>query len=89
MCASSRRKKAQLIGTHDAASDQGVVNMGLGRDVAIKQKHEGAADSTKTNSAAITGQKAVVTRARRSIAGFKLRGCRSVSMTLRGQHVGF
>jgi len=49
-----------------------VVNMGLGRDVAIN-KNTKVLDSAQDELAAITGQKAVVTRARRSIAGFKLR----------------
>ena len=46
--------------------------MGSGRDVAIN-KNTKVLDSAQDELAAITGQKAVVTRARRSIAGFKLR----------------
>jgi len=49
-----------------------VVNMGLGRDVAIN-KNTKVLDSAQAELGQITGQKAVITRARRSIAGFKLR----------------
>ena len=62
-----------------------VINMGVG---------EAAADSKTVTAAAadltaITGQKAIVTRARKSIAGFKVRenmpiGCK---VTLRGAHM--
>lgn len=46
-----------------------VVNMGLGEAVQNPKIIEGA----RTELSAITGQKAIVTRAKRSIAGFKLR----------------
>lgn len=62
-----------------------VINMGIGRAVEDKKRLEaGVADLTT-----IAGQKPVVTRARRSLAGFKLRegnpiGC---SVTLRGERM--
>jgi large subunit ribosomal protein L5 len=63
-----------------------VVNMGLGRDVATN-KNTKVLDSAQEELASITGQKAVVTRARRSIAGFKLREGMpiGVCVTLRAQ----
>ncbi len=65
-----------------------VVNMGLGRDVAIN-KNTKVLDSAQEELASITGQKAVVTRARRSIAGFKLREGMpiGVCVTLRAQNM--
>lgn len=61
-----------------------VVNMGLGREVA-QHKNTKVLDSAQEELAAITGQRPVLTRAKKSIAGFKLRegmaiGC---SVTLR------
>ena len=59
-----------------------VVNMGIGRAVENKKRlEEGVKDLTT-----ITGQKPIITKARRSLAGFKLRegnpiGC---AVTLRG-----
>ncbi|MEF2074462.1 50S ribosomal protein L5 [Consotaella aegiceratis] len=49
--------------------DKIVVNMGVGESTGDSKKPSVAADDL----AQITGQKAVVTRARKSIAGFKLR----------------
>jgi large subunit ribosomal protein L5 len=65
-----------------------VVNMGLGRDVATN-KNTKVLDSAQEELASITGQKAVVTRARRSIAGFKLREGMpiGVCVTLRAQNM--
>ena len=65
-----------------------VVNIGLGRDVATN-KNTKVLDSAQDELAAITGQKAVVTRARRSIAGFKLREGMpiGVCVTLRAQNM--
>ena len=65
-----------------------VVNMGLGREVAIN-KNTKVLDSAQTELAQITGQKAVVTRARRSIAGFKLREGMSIGVcvTLRADNM--
>jgi large subunit ribosomal protein L5 len=62
-----------------------VVNMGVGRAVAQPSLIEGAvADLT-----AISGQKPIVTKARKSIAGFKLREGMSigVKVTLRGDRM--
>jgi len=65
-----------------------VINMGLGRDVATN-KNTKVLDSAQEELASITGQKAVVTRARRSIAGFKLREGMpiGVCVTLRAQNM--
>jgi large subunit ribosomal protein L5 len=62
--------------------------MGLGRDVATN-KNTKVLDSAQEELASITGQKAVVTRARRSIAGFKLREGMpiGVCVTLRAQNM--
>ncbi|MEW5424469.1 50S ribosomal protein L5 [Amorphus sp. 3PC139-8] len=49
--------------------DKVVVNMGIGEAVADSKKVQSAADDL----AQITGQKPVITRARNSIAGFKVR----------------
>ena len=59
-----------------------VVNIGLGE--ATKDAH--ALDAAEKDLAAITGQHPVVTRARKSISGFKVRKGMSVGMmvTLRG-----
>lgn len=59
-----------------------VVNMGLGRALAQPSIIEGAVRDLE----AITGQHPVVTRARRSIAGFKLRQGNAIGakVTLRG-----
>lgn len=59
-----------------------VVNMGLGR-IAREKK---VMDSAMEELAAITGQKPVVTRARKSVAGFKLREGMQIGfmVTLRG-----
>lgn len=60
-----------------------VINMGVGKDAVADSK---TVDAAVADLAAITGQKPVVTRARKSIAGFKVRenmpiGCK---VTLRG-----
>jgi len=65
--------------------DKIVLNMGLGDAVADSKVVKGAVEEM----AAIAGQRPVVTRARKSIAGFKLRegmpiGCK---VTLRGDHM--
>jgi large subunit ribosomal protein L5 len=59
-----------------------VLNMGLGEAIRDPKLLEIAADDLAT----ITGQKAVVTKARKSIAGFKLRAGMSIGakVTLRG-----
>ena len=62
-----------------------VVNMGVGEAVQDSKK----ADAAATDLTAITGQRPVITRAKRSIATFKLRkdmpiGCK---VTLRGQRM--
>jgi large subunit ribosomal protein L5 len=62
-----------------------VLNMGLGEAVADKKVLESAA----SDLALISGQKVVITKARKSIAGFKIRegwpiGCK---VTLRGQRM--
>ncbi len=62
-----------------------VVNMGVGEAAGNAKLMEGAL----SDMAAITGQKPVVTKARKSISNFKLRdgmpvGCR---VTLRGEHM--
>jgi large subunit ribosomal protein L5 len=62
-----------------------VLNMGLGEAVADKK----VLDSAASDLAMISGQKVVVTKARKSIAGFKIRegwpiGCK---VTLRGQRM--
>ena len=61
-----------------------VVNMGVGAATAQASLLEGARDLT-----AITGQKPVVTRARKSIAGFKLREGNAIGakVTLRGDRM--
>jgi large subunit ribosomal protein L5 len=58
-----------------------VVNMGMGEALATPKLLDGAADQL----AVMTGQKAVVTRARKSIANFKLRAGQSIGamVTLR------
>jgi len=62
-----------------------VVNMGVGEAAQNRKELDGALE----DMAAITGQKPVITRARKSIANFKLRegmpvGCR---VTLRGERM--
>jgi large subunit ribosomal protein L5 len=59
-----------------------VVNMGVGRATQQKSLIEGAMTDLET----ITGQKPVVTRAKKSIAGFKLREGQEIGakVTLRG-----
>lgn len=61
------------------------LNMGLGEAIADKKVLEAAA----ADMAAISGQKPVITRARKSVAGFKIRegypiGCK---VTLRGERM--
>ncbi|ACT56722.1 50S ribosomal protein L5 [Candidatus Liberibacter asiaticus] len=62
-----------------------VVNMGVGESIADSKKAESAA----ADLALITGQKPVITRARRSIAGFKLRTGMPIGtkVTLRGTNM--
>src|SRR3989475_12467611 len=62
-----------------------VVNMGVGRAVQQQSLLEGAVRDLTT----ITGQKPLVTRAKKSIAGFKLREGNSigVKVTLRGDRM--
>ena len=59
-----------------------VLNMGVGRATAQKSLLDGAV----TDLTAITGQKPLVTKARRSVAGFKLREGNEIGakVTLRG-----
>jgi large subunit ribosomal protein L5 len=62
-----------------------VINMGVGRALVQQSLLEGAVRDLE----AITGQKAVVTRAKKSIAGFKLRegNAIGVKVTLRGDRM--
>ncbi|CAL9914202.1 50S ribosomal subunit protein L5 [Candidatus Liberibacter solanacearum] len=62
-----------------------VINMGVGESISDSKKLESAA----SDLALITGQKPVVTRARRSIAGFKLREGMPIGtkVTLRGTNM--
>ncbi|AKK19818.1 50S ribosomal protein L5 [Candidatus Liberibacter africanus] len=62
-----------------------VVNMGIGEAVADSKKSELAS----SDLALITGQKPVITRARHSIAGFKLRAGMPIGakVTLRGRNM--
>jgi large subunit ribosomal protein L5 len=62
-----------------------VVNMGVGAAIAEKKYMEEAVDAMKL----ITGQKPVVTKARVSVAGFKLREGMSIGckVTLRGKRM--
>jgi large subunit ribosomal protein L5 len=62
-----------------------VINMGVGAATAQASLLEGAARDLAT----ITGQKPVITRAKRSIAGFKLREGNSIGakVTLRGDRM--
>lgn len=62
-----------------------VLNMGLGEAVADKKILDAAAD----NLTAISGQKVVITKARKSIAGFKIREGWPVGakVTLRGERM--
>ena len=62
-----------------------VINMGVGRATAQPSLIEGAVKDLT----AISGQKPIVTKARRSIAGFKLREGQpiGVKVTLRGDHM--
>jgi large subunit ribosomal protein L5 len=65
--------------------DKIVVNMGLGEAIKDPRLLEVAADDLAT----ITGQKAVITKARKSIAGFKLRAGMPIGakVTLRGNRM--
>jgi large subunit ribosomal protein L5 len=62
-----------------------VVNIGVGEAVDNPKALDGAVEDLRT----ITGQQPVITRARKSIAGFKLREGRpiGVKVTLRGQRM--
>ncbi|MGH9916704.1 MAG: 50S ribosomal protein L5, partial [Pyrinomonadaceae bacterium] len=62
-----------------------VVNMGLGKAIANAKLIDTAADEL----AAITGQKAIITRAKKSIASFKLRQGMPIGamVTLRGDRM--
>jgi large subunit ribosomal protein L5 len=61
--------------------DKVVINMGIGEGVADRKK----VDSAATDLALISGQKAVVTKARKSIANYKLRDGQAIGckVTLR------
>jgi len=63
-----------------------VINVGVGRESADNPK---AVDAAVNDIMMITGQKPIVTRARKSIAGFKLREGRpiGVKVTLRGKRM--
>jgi large subunit ribosomal protein L5 len=65
--------------------DKVVINMGVGEAVRDARQLEGAVDDLTV----ITGQKPVVTKARKSIAGFKLREGMpiGVKVTLRGDRM--
>lgn len=65
--------------------DKIVINMGVGDGVADKKKVTKAAEEIS----AIAGQKAVITKARKSIAGFKLREGMPIGtkVTLRGERM--
>lgn len=62
-----------------------VINMGLGEAI----QNPKALDAAMSDLAAITGQKPVVTRARKSISNFKLRAGMSIGcmVTLRGERM--
>src|SRR5271157_5666807 len=62
-----------------------VINMGVGKAITEKKFIEEAVEAMKT----IAGQKPVVTRARLSVAGFKLREGQAVGckVTLRGKRM--
>lgn len=62
-----------------------VVNIGLGEAI----QNPKALDSAQTDISTITGQRAVVTKSKKSIAAFKLRAGMSVGMmvTLRGRRM--
>lgn len=62
-----------------------VVNVGLGEAL----QNAKALDAASSDIAAITGQRPIITRARKSIAGFKLRAGNpiGVKVTLRGQRM--
>ncbi len=62
-----------------------VINIGLGE--ALKNPH--ALEAAESDLAAITGQRPVITRAKRSISGFKVRQGMAVGMmvTLRGNRM--
>src|SRR5919112_1871045 len=64
-----------------------VVNIGMGEAMDNPKAMEAAVSDLTT----ITGQKPVMTKARKSIANFKLREGRLIGtkVTLRGSHVGF
>ncbi len=65
--------------------DKIVVNMGVGDAVAQARLLEGAVEDL----AIITGQKPIITRAKKSIAGFKLREGQAIGakVTLRGDRM--
>jgi large subunit ribosomal protein L5 len=65
--------------------DKIVVNMGVGDAVANAKALDNAVEELST----ITGQKPVVTRAKKSIAGFRLRECMPIcaKVTLRGERM--
>src|ERR1051325_3035360 len=65
--------------------EQVVVNTSLGSQSDVKQ----ALEVAKAELALITGQKPAETRAKKSIANFKLRGGQAIGakVTLRGEHM--
>lgn len=68
--------------------DKIVVNMGLGR-LSEAGRQAKVIENAVSELASITGQKPVVTRARRSVAGFKLREGQPIGcmVTLRGERM--
>jgi large subunit ribosomal protein L5 len=62
-----------------------VINMGVGKAITEKKYLEEAVDAMKT----LAGQKPVVTKSRKSIAGFKLRDGQNIGcmVTLRGRRM--
>lgn len=79
----------QLLGRSNRLSlprlEKIVVNMGVGKAISEKKYLEEAVDAMKV----ITGQKPVITKARKSIAGFHLRQGQSIGckVTLRGKRM--
>ncbi|MBM3945833.1 MAG: 50S ribosomal protein L5 [SAR202 cluster bacterium] len=66
-----------------------VVNVGVGREATAQGANPNLMDRVSGDLATITGQKPVVRRAKKAIAGFKLRGGQpvGVSVTLRGDRM--
>lgn len=66
-----------------------VLNVGVGREATAQSANPNLMERVSGDLAAITGQKPVVRRAKKAIAGFKLRGGQPVgaSVTLRGDRM--